>query len=303
MKPLLKWAGSKAKLVAELSARAPATFRAYFEPFCGSAALFFHLQPRQPDRSVFVLSDANVDLIATYGAIASDPEAVISHLSDLASKHAALGDELYYAQRERWNARVDADRPAERAATFLYLNRCCFNGLFRVNRKGEFNVPVGDYANPKICDPERIRSASQALARATLRSGDYGTILGAETAESPAAWAAPGRGDLVYVDSPYAPVSETANFTSYTSAPFGVREQRALASALQRLVERGCYVMASNADVPLVREIYSGSGFRIDAISRSGSMNSDASKRGRVGEVIIMGGYGCQVSTPRKDLR
>jgi DNA adenine methylase len=281
--PIIKWVGGKTKLLPELLVRMPEHYGRYYEPFVGGGALFFRVGPERA-----VLNDWNADLVATYKAIASDPDAVITRLRSHRRKHC---NRYYYAMRDRWNrhrswpvwmAGATKWAPAQRAAAFIYLNKTCFNGLWRVNKDGEFNVPIGRYKDPAICVPDAIRTASGALSNAVIRNYSY----------KAACWDA-REGDFVYFDPPYDPVTPTANFTSYTARSFGREQQANLAEEARTLVARGCKVMLSNSDTRFVRELYKG--FRIDRVMCPRAINSDASKRGAVGEVIITGGY-----TPRR---
>jgi DNA adenine methylase len=270
--PIIKWVGGKTKLLPELLARMPPSFERYYEPFAGGAALFFRVAPERA-----LLADSNSDLIGLYAAVARDVDAVIARLE----RHRAAHDQRhYYDMRARWNEPGAAWDPADRAAAFIYLNKTCFNGLWRVNRAGGFNVPIGRYADPPICVPETLRAAQAVLARATLRCADYRkAVEGA------------GRGDFVYFDPPYDPVTPTANFTSYTADAFGPEQQRELADTAQKLVARGCRVMLSNSDTPYVRALYQERGFRIDRVKCTRAINSNAARRGEVDEVIAVGGY------------
>lgn len=268
--PIIKWVGGKTKLIPEIVSRLPRDHGRYFEPFAGGAAVFFHLGPQAA-----VLSDCNADLIAMYRAVAADPEGVIRRLA----LHKEAHDEAhYYDTRSRWNDASVSWSPLDRAATFIYLNRTCFNGLWRVNKSGAFNVPMGRYKNPAICDPETLRAAGALLRRATIRCGDYR-----------AAVADAGPGDLVYFDPPYDPVTPTANFTSYTNDGFSADDQRTLAACVRDLAERGCAVVLSNSDTPFIRSLYRG--LRIDRVRCPRAINSDASRRGDVDEVLVLAGY------------
>jgi DNA adenine methylase len=270
--PVIKWVGGKTRLLPALLARVPAQFGRYFEPFAGGAALFFRIAP---DRAV--LGDANADLIGLYdvlGRHADDVEAVIYRLRQLAAHHSR---EYYLEMRTRWNDAGVSWTSLDRAATFVYLNKTCFNGLWRVNRAGHFNVPPGDAATFET-DADNLRAAGVALRRAVLRRGSYrDTVADAKA------------GDFVYFDPPYDPVTKTANFTGYTSGAFGEAQQRELAEVARDLLSRGCKVMLSNSDTPLIRELYRG--FRIDRVHRSGSVNSDPTKRGKVAELVISSGH------------
>src|SRR3569623_2095231 len=164
------------------------------------------------------------------------------------------------------------------AATFIYLNKTCFNGLWRGNRAGDFNVPIGRYSDPPILVPEALRAASSVLARADIRNADYQTAI--EDAKA---------GDILYFDPPYEPITPTASFTSYTAGDFGPDDQRALAATAKQLLDRGCKVMLSNSDTAFIRSLYKG--LKIDKVKCSRAINSNAAKRGEVDELVITGGY------------
>jgi len=266
--PIVKWVGGKTKLLSELTRRMPPRYRRYYEPFVGGAALFFRVAPERA-----VLADVNADLIGLYQAVATDVGSVIRRLQHHRDAH---DERHYYDMRTRWNDRDSSWNVADRAAAFIYLNKTCFNGLWRVNRAGDFNVPIGRYTDPPICVPEALRAAQVALADADLRNVDYREAV-----------ADAGRGDFIYFDPPYDPVTPTANFTSYTSGAFNADDQRELAETARKLVARGCHVMLSNSDTPFVRSLYRG--FKIDRVKCSRAINSNASKRGDVDEVIVSG--------------
>ncbi|HET9623850.1 MAG TPA: DNA adenine methylase [Kofleriaceae bacterium] len=265
--PIVKWAGGKSKLVPALIARLPARWHRYFEPFAGGAALFFRLAPPRA-----VLGDVNADLIATYRALAADPDDVIRGLQRHVRAH---GEPHYYDVRARWNDRT-AWSAARTAAAFIYLNKTCFNGLWRVNRAGHFNVPMGRYARPTICEPAALHAAHAVLQRAELRAGDFRATL-----------ADAGRGDVCYLDPPYMPVSATASFTTYAATGFSFEHQQALAATARELVARGVHVILSNSDVPAVRALYKG--FHIEEVRVARSINANAARRGAVNELIITG--------------
>lgn len=264
VEPFIKWAGGKSRIMHELVARLPPaslwTGR-YIEPFLGGGAVYLHLQP-----SSALLTDTNAELIHLYTIVRDDVEALIERLGD----HTYDRDH-YYAVRAQDPATLD---PVARAARFVFLNRSCFNGLYRVNRQGQFNVPFGRYTNPNLCPADRLRAASGALAEATLSLGDFEAALDA---------ARPG--DFVYLDPPYAPLTPTANFTAYTADDFGLADQRRLADRVRALTERGVLCMVSNSDTPLVRELYKG--LRIDGILAPRAISRDASRRGPAPEVIV----------------
>jgi len=269
-RPFLKWAGGKTQLVPELLARLPRRFGAYHEPFVGGGALFFalHRAGRLDERRV-LLSDVNAELIDTYCAIRSLVSQVIERLAE----HRYDRDHFY---------RVRAQQPeelklVERAARMIYLNRCGFNGLYRVNAAGRFNVPFGRYSNPRICDAENLRAVARALRGVGLECTPF---------ERVAERAAPG--DVVYFDPPYVPLSTTARFTSYARDGFGPAEQQRLAEVFAALAGRGVGVMLSNSDAPLVHELYAG--FRRDTVQARRAVNSRKDRRGPVGELLVLGG-------------
>lgn len=266
--PVVKWAGGKTRLLSELLARLPPRWGRYYEPFAGGAALLFRLRPQGA-----VLGDLNVDLMTMYRAVARDPEAVLKSLRAHARRHSAAH---YYATRSSFNSCRQSWNLADRAAAFIYLNRTCFNGLWRVNRAGEFNVPIGRYSDPLICVPDALRAAHEVLKRVELRGGHFRDAV--HDAK---------RGDLVYFDPPYYPATATATFTSYTCGAFGPDDQGELADVATRLVRRGVHVILSNSDSPLVRALYRG--FRIDSVRCLRSINSVVSRRGEVTELIITG--------------
>ncbi|MBZ0235257.1 MAG: DNA adenine methylase [Deltaproteobacteria bacterium] len=268
--PIVKWVGGKTRLLPEIAARLPRTYGRYFEPFAGGAAVFFSMSP-----GAAVLADRNADLIATYRAVASDVEGVIRRLAIHRDAH---DEKHYYATRARWNDASVAWTQLDRAAAFIYLNRTCYNGLWRVNRSGGFNVPMGRYKNPPICDAAGLRAASAVLARATILCADYRTAV---------ADARPG--DLVYFDPPYDPVTTTANFVSYTADAFGPDDQRALATLAHELADRGVAVVLSNSDTPFIRSLYRG--LRIDRVRCARAINCNADRRGDVDEVLVLGGF------------
>jgi DNA adenine methylase len=265
--PFVKWAGGKGRLLSQLRPLLPlgiARMR-HVEPFVGGGALFF---ARIPEHAL--LTDINPALVATYTAIRNDLQSVIEGLRRLAGHHSK---ESYYQVRERYNEghRLSASK---RAAMFIYLNKTCFNGLHRVNRKGEFNVPVGSYKNPKILNEEGLYAASHALQNANLRCTGFESLL--ENAKP---------GDFVYFDPPYEPVSETASFTSYARGGFSQEDQVRLRDVYRVLDRRGCTLMLSNSDVPFIRELYQH--FRIDTVAAPRAINCNARKRGKVSEVVV----------------
>ncbi|MEL6547702.1 MAG: DNA adenine methylase [Myxococcota bacterium] len=260
-KPFLKWAGGKTKLVPEILKRFPNRFTHYHEPFVGGAAVFFSLEPQKA-----TLSDINDELVNAYRAIRDDVDGVVSALRE----HTAT-EEHFYEVRGQERATLNATRSTART---IFLNRTCFNGLYRVNRKGQFNVPFGRYANPKICDEQNLNAVSQALQGVSIEHRSAFEVL--DHAK---------RGDLVYFDPPYDPVSKTASFTSYTKSGFGDAEQEKLADVFAALDRKGVHVVLSNSDTEFIRSLYQG--FQIDQVFCRRAINSRADRRGPVAEVLV----------------
>lgn len=264
----MKWVGGKGRLLAQLEPLLPAGVgrMRHVEPFMGGAALFFG---RRPARAL--LSDRNASLVATYRMVRDHVEEVIDELVPLAREHDA---ERYYEVRQAYNESLRDEHGPRRAAMFIYLNKTCFNGLHRVNRKGEFNVPAGRYRNPRIRNPEGLRAASLQLRRADLISEPFESLL--EKARP---------GDFIYLDPPYEPISETANFTGYASGGFSREDQTRLSHVYDELTRRGCKCMLSNSDVPFIRNLYRR--HRIDIVQAARAVNRDPNGRGKVPEVVV----------------
>jgi DNA adenine methylase len=262
--PLLRWAGGKQNLLKDLTSLLPpnAASRKYFEPFAGAAALFFRLAPKEA-----VVSDANAHLISCYQFVREQPEEVDRFLR----QHAKITSKThYYRVRETYNR----SRPSARqAARFIYLNKTCFNGIFRVNNKGKFNVPYGWKEPPALPSLAELKAASKALKKAVLKAAPFEQVL-ADAKE----------GDFVYLDPPYPPLNGTAFFTHYTAERFGTSDQEKLAALFRELDARKCLVMQSNADKKQIRQLYAG--FKIKRISVTRWVTCKA-KRHRVRELVI----------------
>ena len=295
-RPFLKWAGGKRQLLPHLRQFVPPAFGRYIEPFLGSAALFLDLHARIVigSRRV-VLGDTNADLIGTYRAVAHHVDSVIRALRKLAVAHAVDGAAHYYHVRDALfnpqRRRLDIRRtdgpvtyPATLAAMFLYLNRTGFNGLYRLNAGGDFNVPAGRYANPPICDAANLRAVGAVLRSSTVELRHAG--FDATVAECTS-------GDLVYLDPPYAPLSGTAGFTSYTARRFTEADQRRLQRVVVDLAQQGCFVILSNSTAPSIEALYAKdpaatrAGLRAYRVPARRAINSDASRRGMIDEYVI----------------
>ena len=269
MRPFLKWVGGKRGLLDQLEPFLPIRFGAYHEPFLGSAAMFFAVRPRRAS-----LSDLNAHLVNLYEVVRDHPIGLLRDLNRLARAHSP---DQYYQVRTSFNEEPDA-RPILRAARFLYLNKTCFNGLWRVNRSGMFNVPAGRYTNPTISNPPLIRAASEALAGTKIRHCTYDEALSNVK-----------PGDFVYLDPPYVPLNPTSNFTSYHAEGFTDADQGLLRDMFAELDARGAQVMLSNSDSELVWDLYQG--FRIDQVWARRSINSKAQNRGPITEVVVRNFY------------
>lgn len=270
-KPFVKWVGGKRQLLAQfrrMNLYPPENFdpkkSRYFEPFVGGGAVFFDLLPEEG-----FLSDLNKELVVTYNIIKNDLEKLIVSLK----KHKTDKDYFLDVRAQDPNKLSDVAV----ASRFIFLNRTCFNGMYRVNSKGGFNVPFGKYTNPLICDEDNLKKVSKALQNIDIKHQDYKEVL--KKAK---------RGDFIYFDPPYYPVSKTASFTSYTAETFLEKEQTELRDTLVELNKRGCFVMLSNSDTPFINKIYSGiKGVRINKVQAGRAINSNGSGRGKITEVLI----------------
>lgn len=261
-RPFLKWAGGKGQLLNQYLPYFPQAYNTYYEPFLGGGAVFFHLRPQQA-----VLTDINPELVNVYCCVRDRVEPLIQLLMHHQERH---GDPYYYQVR----AEVPENRVA-RAARLIYLNKTCFNGLYRVNSQGMFNVPIGRYQKPMICQPDLLRAASRTLQGCQIAIKPFETVL--EQAD--------GEKDFVYFDPPYHPLSQTSNFTAYSQFTFGPQEQIRLRDTFTILAQRGVKVMLSNSDCPFIRELYQD--FPIHAVVASRAINSNPQRRGKISELLI----------------
>jgi DNA adenine methylase len=265
--PFLKWAGGKGAIAQRIASLFPADVRErpYREPFLGGGAMFFYLRPEEAH-----LSDTLADLITAYQAVQTSVEPLIKRLEKLRETHSS---EQYYELRARFNAERDA--PAlDRASWLIYLNKTCFNGLFRTNRDGQFNVPVGRFANPRIVDPDKIRVSAAALGNAEIRHATFDHLL--DEAQP---------GDFIYLDPPYVPLSKTSSFSAYADGGFGAEDQARLARTFRELDERGCLLALSNSDTPIVRDLYAG--FEVTPIVAPRAISARGSARGETTELLV----------------
>jgi len=264
--PFLKWAGGKRQLLIQIQKYLPNSFQTYIEPFVGAGALFFHLKP-----SPAILIDINGELINAYTIIKQNPKELIESLK----KH-QNNAEYYYKVRDvdltedyhHWNA-------VERASRTIFLNRCCYNGLYRVNSKGHFNVPFGKYENPKFCDEPNLLAVHNLLQQVQLYNASFETCLNYAKA-----------GDFIYFDPPYVPISKTSSFTGYTQEDFHEEDQVKLKQIFDELHTRGCKCMLSNSKSDLIIDLYKD--YKIVPLEAKRAINSVASKRGTIQELLIM---------------
>jgi DNA adenine methylase len=261
-RPFLKWAGGKARLITQYNKYFPQEYQTYYEPFLGGGAVFFYLDPPGS-----ILSDINTELIITYRCVKDSVEELISLLQAHRQQHS---QDYYYHVRAS-----PGGTDLEKAARFIYLNKTCFNGLYRVNSQGKFNVPLGKYKNPNICPEEILRAASAALHSAEIKQADFTDVLNHATSSN----------DFVYFDPPYYPVSETSYFTAYSHYCFGQTQQVQLKEIFVELARRGVKVMLSNSDCDFIRQLYAG--FQIYTISASRSINCNPKKRGQISELLV----------------
>ncbi|MBE6867254.1 MAG: Dam family site-specific DNA-(adenine-N6)-methyltransferase [Ruminococcus albus] len=260
-KPILKWAGGKTQMLGELMPRVPKTYGRYIEPFFGGGALFFSLKPENA-----IIADSNPELINMYLQVAHHVDDVIECLQ----KYENTSEMFYEVRSLDWQTLPKA----EAAARTIYLNKTCFNGLYRVNRSGQFNTPFGKYKNPKICDIDALRLASEALRKAEILCGDY--ILVLEHYAQP--------GDFVFLDPPYLPISENSDFKRYTKEQFYEDDHVELAKMIGTLHERGCYVILTNSNHPLVHQLYEQYKIEVIQTKRHISCHGDTRK----GEDVIV---------------
>jgi DNA adenine methylase len=271
--PFLKWAGGKTQILFELERFVPSEFNRYFEPFLGGGAVFFHLTTKNIRFSAY-LSDINEELITTYKVVKDVVERLIDLLKEHQKGYNKNPSEFYYELRD---SKPPTD--VERAARFIVLNKTCYNGLYRVNKRGIFNVPIGRYKNPLICDSNNLRNVSLSLrnSRTIIQPSDYKQILLQNARE----------GDFVYLDPPYNPVSSTASFTSYTNSGFTITDQKELSYVFSELNDRKCKVLLSNSDTKFIRELYSDFTQQIKEVNVSRAINCNGTKRTGHKELLI----------------
>lgn len=263
----VKWAGGKSQLIKQFKPLFPHGFGNYFEPFIGAGAVFFYVRKNLRPKKM-ILSDTNRELINCFKMVKGRPKELLASLE----QHKKNNSKEYFYEVRKLNPKNLND--VERASRFIYLNKTCFNGLYRVNSKGQFNVPFGKYKNPKIADHKSILEANRLLKGVVIKIISFEKVV--ESAK---------ERDFVYFDPPYLPISKTSSFTSYTKDSFGEREQRKLAEVFRKLDERGCFVMLSNSNHPLIRELYKG--YDIKTVKARRAISCIGAKRGEIKEVVV----------------
>ena len=264
-KPFIKWVGGKTQLLPELTSRMPSNFSRYFEPFIGGGALFFYLQPEQS-----TLIDINEELTNVYRVIKYKTDELIADLK----QHIYEKDYYYQIRNVDRTNEYQSWSDVRRASRLIYLNKTCFNGLYRVNSRGEFNTPMGSYKNPKIVDELNLRACSQTLQEAEIINGSF---LDVEERVS--------SDDFVYFDPPYAPLNATSNFTGYSQKGFDEKMQLDLRGLCDRLNQKGVRFMVSNSNAPLILDLYQN--YKIEFVYATRAINSQGNKRGKIPEVLV----------------
>jgi DNA adenine methylase len=264
----IKWAGGKTQLLRQFETFFPTQFNKYYEPFLGSGAVFFYIKNLYPEKEFF-LSDNNPGLINCYEIVKNDVEGLLDLLREHRAKHSK---EYYYYQR---NIDTNNLSKIESVARFIYLNKTCFNGLYRVNSKGKFNVPIGSYKNPSIFQEKDLREAQKLLQSVKLKTMPFEKIINIAK-----------KNDFVYLDPPYHPLSPTSSFTSYTSNSFSEKDQIRLAEVYRKLDKKGCLLMLSNSYSKLILELYDD--YRIECVSAKRMINCNGKKRGAIPEVVVL---------------
>ena len=270
-KPFVKWAGGKRQLITEIDRHIPKEFGTYFEPFLGGGAVLFHLLSNNPEMKCTV-SDLNSDLVLAYVTIRDKLDDLISSLENHSKNYHKNPDSYYYGIRES-----EPKGQIDKVSRLLFLNRTCFNGLYRVNSKGKFNVPLGRYSNPNIVNEENLTVVSHILRSKKIQIScrDFSVVLSDAK-----------KGDFVYFDPPYQPVSDTANFTSYTNRDFTYKDLENLVQVSEKLADKGCKVLHSNSNSKEVRELFS-KDWKVIEVSANRSINSNSAKRTGQKELLI----------------
>ena len=264
-KPFIKWVGGKRQLLPNIINNMPLEFNNYYEPFMGGGALFFHLNHNKS-----FLNDINEELVNLYKVVKEDVELLIEDLK----KHKNTKEYFYKIRNQDREEVYEKMSTIEKASRFIYLNKTCFNGLYRVNKKGQFNTPFGSYNNPKIVDSENLRLASESLKYTIISQGSFHLLEDKIK-----------KNDFIYLDPPYAPLSATSNFTSYTKENFDLKMQEELRDFCDRIHKKGAYFLLSNSSAPLIYDLYKN--YDIEEVLASRNINSKGDSRGKIKELLV----------------
>lgn len=275
VKPFIKWVGGKGKLISELEKYFPKEFNRYYEPFVGGGALFFYLKQTK-NISFSSINDINSKLITAFIQIQQNPEKLITLLKNIETEYKKLSledqEKFFYQKRELYNKENNDELTT--AAYLIFLNKTCFNGMYRENSKGEYNIPFGDQKNATVCDEKNILAVSECLKNTDITNQSFEESINNCQ-----------KGDFIYFDPPYYPINTTSNFTSYSRSTFGSREQEKLKSVFTDLAQKGCFVMLSNSNTPYIIDLYKD--FNINYLYAARSINSKGDKRGKIKEVVV----------------
>ena len=272
MKPFLKWVGGKGRVIAQLEQFFPDSYNNYFEPFVGGGAVYFHV-----NQDKATINDINKSLIGAYVNVRDNLGSLLKKLKTLENKYYALDSEsrkaMFYQIRDEYNSTKNS-QSIKRSALLIFLNKTCFNGMYRENRSGGFNVPFGKYQNPNICDESNLRATSKYLQNTLILSGSYQDAV--KNAK---------KGDFIYFDPPYHPLNPTSSFTSYSQDDFIEKDQVELKNLIDDLTKRGCKVMMSNSYSKFIINLYKD--YKQYKIYVGRSINSNAAKRGKIAEIVV----------------
>jgi DNA adenine methylase len=268
----VKWAGGKQQLIEQFKPLFPKKFNNYFEPFVGSGAVAYYMVQKFKPKKV-LLSDINEELINAYNIIKTDVKRLIIELKQHKEYHMADSKNYYYEIR---GVNPNDLPKLERAARFIYLNKTCFNGIYRVNSKGKFNVPIGSYKNPDIIQKDKLLKISKLLKNIIIQVMDFKEIVNKAT-----------KGDFIYFDPPYYPLKKGKSFTTYTKGNFLEEEQKQLAEVFKKLHKKGCYCMLSNSDTDFIKDLYKDKSFHINIVRATRMINSNAKDRGQINEIVV----------------
>jgi DNA adenine methylase len=266
----VKWAGGKTQLISQYKKLFPHNFSNYFEPFLGSGAVFFYIKQIYNPPKCYI-SDINEDLINTFKMVKEKTDELIQLLKKYKAENHSK--ESFYEKREAFNEVTDR---LEKASLLIYLNKTCFNGLYRVNSKGEFNVPFGEYKNPAILQEDKLRKASRLLKNVEIEVASFERVLDKAKEK-----------DFIYFDPPYFPLSKTSSFTSYQNDAFMEEEQKRLCEVFKQLDKRGCFVMLSNSDAPFIKGLYKNNGFKIITVKARRAISCVGTGRGKINEIVV----------------